>query len=136
VGVVDPDLPLLNPRGDPPGQKVGIALHIGSEIEQSLGTVRQQAFDTFAQHRRCLLRTGRAAVVSACSCGDGKAERFIQTGLREWACARARQSSAEPVLAMTPWINAHNTQRPNPPIANRTPWLGLNNLLGNDTKQR
>ena len=63
---------------------------------------------------------------------NGKAERFIQTSLREWAYARAYKSSAERTLAMTPWIDAYNTQRPHSALANQTPWLRLNNLLGND----
>jgi transposase InsO family protein len=63
---------------------------------------------------------------------NGKAERFIQTSLREWAYARAYRSSAERALAMTPWIDTYNTQRPHSAIANQTPWLRLNNLLGND----
>lgn len=64
---------------------------------------------------------------------NGKAERFIQTSLREWAYVRAYQSSAERTLAMAPWIDAYNTQRPHSAIANQTPWLRLNNLLGNDS---
>jgi len=63
---------------------------------------------------------------------NGKAERFIQTSLREWAYARAYQSSAERTLAMASWIDAYNTQRPHSAIANQTPWIRLNNLLGND----
>jgi transposase InsO family protein len=64
---------------------------------------------------------------------NGKAERFIQTSLREWAYARPYQSSAERTRAMAPWIDAYNTQRPHSAIANQTPWLRLNNLLGNDS---
>ena len=64
---------------------------------------------------------------------NGKAERFIQTSLREWAYARAYQSSAERTDAMTPWIDAYNTKRPHSALANQTPWIRLNNLLGNDT---
>jgi len=64
---------------------------------------------------------------------NGKAERFIQTSLREWAYARAYTSSAERTDAMSPWIDAYNTQRPHSALANQTPWLRLNNLLGNDS---
>ena len=63
---------------------------------------------------------------------NGKAERFIQTSLRESAYARPYQSSAERTLAVAPWIDAYNTQRPHSALANQTPWLRLNNLLGND----
>ena len=64
---------------------------------------------------------------------NGKAERFIQTSLREWAYARAYNSSAERTDAMIPWIDAYNTKRPHSALANQTPWLRLNNLLGNNT---
>jgi len=64
---------------------------------------------------------------------NGKAERFIQTSLREWAYARAFRSSAERAQAMIPWIDAYNTTRPHSALAHQSPWLRLNNLLGNDT---
>ena len=64
---------------------------------------------------------------------NGKAERFIQTSLREWAYANAYRSSAERSQAMAPWIDRYNTQRPHSALANQTPWRRLNNLLGNDT---
>jgi hypothetical protein len=43
---------------------------------------------------------------------NGKAERFIQTSLREWAYARACRSSAERGDAMHPWIADYNNQDP------------------------
>ena len=58
---------------------------------------------------------------------NGKAERFIQTNLREWAYARAFQTSAERAAAMLPWITDYNTNRPHsalggkPPMSRPTP---------------
>ena len=64
---------------------------------------------------------------------NGKAERFIQTALREWAYARPYQHSGERTAQLTTWRHRYNWHRPHgsigavPPI-NR---LGLsrNNLL-------
>ncbi|MGA7326411.1 MAG: IS481 family transposase [Rhodomicrobium sp.] len=64
---------------------------------------------------------------------NGKAERFIQTSLREWAYAAPYQTSDERAKAMIPFINAYNIERPHSALAFQTPWQRLNNLLGNDT---
>ncbi len=64
---------------------------------------------------------------------NGKAERFIQTSLREWAYARPFQSSAERGNALAPWIDGYNTRRPHSALNHQTPWTRLNNLLGNDS---
>jgi len=64
---------------------------------------------------------------------NGKAERFIQTSLREWAYAKPYQSSDQRSAAIGPWTNAYNLTRPHSGIGGLTPWLRVNNLLGNDT---
>lgn len=64
---------------------------------------------------------------------NGKAERFIQTSLREWAYAKPYRSSAERTLAIRPWTDAYNLYRPHAGIGGLTPWTRVNNLLGNDT---
>lgn len=64
---------------------------------------------------------------------NGKAERFIQTTLREWAYAKPYRSSAERTQAIKPWTDAYNLSRPHSGIAGLTPWQRVNNLLGNDT---
>src|SRR5665213_15828 len=64
---------------------------------------------------------------------NGKAERFIQTALREWAYARTYQNSAEREQHLAPWIHQYNWHRPHaslglsPPI--RRAGLDQNNLL-------
>lgn len=63
---------------------------------------------------------------------NGKAERFIQTSLREWAYARPYISSAQRTAAVGPWTDAYNLHRPHAGIADLSPWQRLNNLLGND----
>lgn len=64
---------------------------------------------------------------------NGKAERFIQTSLREWAYAKPYASSEERTLAIQPWIDAYNLTRPHAGIGGLTPWSRVNNLLGNDS---
>ena len=64
---------------------------------------------------------------------NGKAERFIQTSLREWAYARPYASSAERAYAIAAWANRYNLDRPHAGIGGISPWQRLNNLLGNDT---
>lgn len=64
---------------------------------------------------------------------NGKAERFIQTSLREWAYARPYLSSAQRTAAVGPWTDAYNLHRPHAGIGDLSPWQRLNNLLGNDT---
>jgi transposase InsO family protein len=64
---------------------------------------------------------------------NGKAERFIQTALREWAYARPYASSSERSQAIDPWLHHYNHHRPHSGINAATPATRLNNLLGNDS---
>lgn len=64
---------------------------------------------------------------------NGKAERFIQTSLREWAYAVPYQSSIERNQAMPGWIDAYNTTQPHSALNGIPPFKRLNNLLGNDS---
>lgn len=64
---------------------------------------------------------------------NGKAERFIQTALREWAYAKAYASSAERACELPRWMHRYNWHRPHGSIGSKPPIsrLGLtgNNLL-------
>ena len=64
---------------------------------------------------------------------NGKAERFIQTSIREWAYARPYPSSEARKQAIGPWIDTYNLKRPHSAIGGKTPFQRLTNLLGNDT---
>jgi transposase InsO family protein len=64
---------------------------------------------------------------------NGKAERFIQTSLREWAYARAYHSSDERGQAMQPWITDYNHTRPHSALGGKPPASRLNNVLGFNT---
>jgi transposase InsO family protein len=64
---------------------------------------------------------------------NGKAERFIQTALREWAYATAFEHSDQRRQALLPWLHRYNWHRPHASLAKKPPIsrLGLtrNNLL-------
>lgn len=64
---------------------------------------------------------------------NGKAERFIQTSLREWAYLQAYNSSAERADAMTDWIVTYSQSRPHSAHGGHPPASRLNNLLGFDS---
>ena len=65
---------------------------------------------------------------------NGKAERFIQTSLREWAYRQAYHSSAARTEAMRPWLHGYNRRRPHSALGGKPPFTRLpkDNLLGND----
>jgi transposase InsO family protein len=64
---------------------------------------------------------------------NGKAERFIQSALREWAYAQAYPTSAHRTAALPVWLHRYNWHRPHGGIKSQTPIsrLGLSedNLL-------
>lgn len=65
---------------------------------------------------------------------NGKAERFIQTMLREWAYAASYPSSQARGLALAPWLVRYNCHRPHGSLEKRTPMdhlALLNNVAGN-----
>jgi transposase InsO family protein len=65
---------------------------------------------------------------------NGKAERFIQTSLREWAYARAYTTSRERTVALPPWLHHYNTQRPHAGLAQSAPVTRLYSLLLGSTE--
>ena len=64
---------------------------------------------------------------------NGKAERFIQTALREWSYAAAYPTSAARTAALPPWLHHYNWHRPHTSLAKMPPISRLrvngNNLL-------
>ena len=52
---------------------------------------------------------------------NGKAERFIQTALREWAYAHAYSTSAQRAQHLQPWLHRYNWHRPHGSLKARTP---------------
>ncbi|MCP4823235.1 MAG: IS481 family transposase [Shimia sp.] len=64
---------------------------------------------------------------------NGKAERFIQSSLREWAYARAYPNSQHTKDELPVWLHHYNWHRPHAGIKRQTPisrvGLDLNNLM-------
>ena len=53
---------------------------------------------------------------------NGKAERFIQTLLREWAYRVPYPSSARRTAALAPYLRFYNHRRPHASLGRRAPW--------------
>jgi transposase InsO family protein len=62
---------------------------------------------------------------------NGKAERFIQTLLNEWAYARLYGSSEERTRTLPLFLERYNFRRPHGSLGKRAPATRLNNLLRN-----
>jgi transposase InsO family protein len=62
---------------------------------------------------------------------NGKAERFIQTVLNEWAYARLYANSEERAQALPLWLNHYNYRRPHGSLGHQPPSSRLNNVSGN-----
>ncbi len=64
---------------------------------------------------------------------NGKAERFIQSSLREWAYARAYQTSEQRKQELPYWLHHYNWHRPHAGIKKKMPisrsGLDMNNLM-------
>jgi len=63
---------------------------------------------------------------------NGKAERLIQTALREWAYGPTWQSSDQRNQALEAWLHHYNHHRPHSALGGQPPVTRLNNLVGSD----
>jgi transposase InsO family protein len=64
---------------------------------------------------------------------NGKAERLIQTLLREWAYGRAYSSSVERTRALDAWLTYYNYTRPHGSLSHKPPASRLTTAPGNYT---
>ena len=62
---------------------------------------------------------------------NGKAERFIQSALREWAYARAYDNSSQRGEYLPCWLHRYNWHRPHASLKYQTPIQSLNIPLNN-----
>ena len=64
---------------------------------------------------------------------NGKAERFIQSSLREWAYARAYETSRQRAEELPHWLHHYNWHRPHAGIKGKQPisrsGFDVNNLM-------
>jgi transposase InsO family protein len=63
---------------------------------------------------------------------NGKAERFIQTALREWAYRRPYSSSTQRLDALPAWLHFYNHHRQHAALGRLPPASRLNNLGSNN----
>lgn len=64
---------------------------------------------------------------------NGKAERFIQTAIREWAYRVAYNSSDERSRALSLWLHHYNNHRPHSSLGGKPPCSRVNNVFSLDT---
>jgi transposase InsO family protein len=64
---------------------------------------------------------------------NGKAERFIQTLLKEWAYARSYHSNAERLAALPVFVDFYNRRRPHTSLGGLSPMAVVNNVRGDHT---
>ena len=62
---------------------------------------------------------------------NGKAERFIQTLIDEWAYARIYGSSTERAAALPLFLDRYNYRRPHGSLSHKPPASRLTNVVGN-----
>lgn len=85
------------------------------------------------EYRRCLEELGlrHLRIKPGRPRTNGKAERFIQTLLNEWAYAQIYGSSEERTHALAPFLRRYNFTRPHGSLGKQAPASRLNNLVGN-----
>ena len=87
-----------------------------------------------ASGRQCRRARAARALRGACRPRtNGKAERVIQTLLREWACARSYPSSTARARALPGYLRWYNRHRPHSSLGARPPISRVLHLCGHDT---
>jgi transposase InsO family protein len=97
---------------------------------------RDGTFQTLLFHERIKHRFTRPYTPRT----NGKAERFIQTAIREWAYARTYQNSDERQAQLEPWLHDYNFHRQHASLNHNIPasraGLNRNNLLSLHRRSR
>ncbi len=106
-----------------------LGIRVRRVLTDNGGCYRSRAF-----HARCAQRGLRHRFTRPFTPpANGKAERFIQTALREWAYAHAYHTSAQRAEHRPRWLHCYHSHRPHASLKAKTPIsrLGLtgDNLL-------
>jgi transposase InsO family protein len=94
---------------------------LGVKVERVM-TDNGSCYKSFAFRRTCkrlALRHIRTKPYTPRT--NGKAERFIQTSLREWAYAQAYRNSSQRKAELPSWLHRYNWHRPHAGIDDKTP---------------
>jgi transposase InsO family protein len=92
-------------------------VHIARVLTDNGGNYRSRIFEARAARQRIRLKRSRPYRPQT----NGKAERFIQTLIREWAYAQPYASSARRTHALQAWLRAYNAVRPHAALGYQPP---------------
>jgi transposase InsO family protein len=106
-----------------------LGIKVRALLTDNGGCYRSVEFSTVCKH----LGLKHRFTKPYCPRTNGKAERFIQTLLREWAYSVSYDTSLHRASALTPWLHHYNWHRPHASLGHRVPasriGLGRDNLL-------
>lgn len=99
---------------------------LGVKIERVM-TDRHLSYTNSGTFREALVQIGARHLVTARyrPQTNGKAERFIQTMLREWAYRRLYTSNQQRLRALPGWLSFYNWRRPHTALGGRPPFCRL-----------
>jgi transposase InsO family protein len=92
-------------------------VRIARVLTDNGGNYRSERFLAVATRRGVCLKRARPYRPQT----NGKAERFIQTLIREWAYVRPYATSARRTRALQPWVRAYNGVRPHAALGYHPP---------------
>lgn len=126
-------VPVADERGENAAWAVELAVEVGIRIERMLtdngASYRSHVYrDSLAGHA---IRHKRTRPFHPQT--NGKAERFIQTLINEWAYARPYRSNARRRQALPRFVDFYNHRRPHTAIAGLVPRVVVNDVLEHHT---
>ena len=92
-------------------------VRIARVLTDNGGNYRSRRFCTAADRQSIRLKRARPYRPQT----NGKAERFIQTLIREWAYVRPYENSVRRTRALQPWLRVYNSARPHAALGYQPP---------------